>query len=84
MTNAEEQKREMEEEIKKLNANYEKLKIEHNEIAKKNEAVLISNKQLEEQLREEKFLTQEAEEVIFKLFFKKHCFNFFVSFLVDA
>lgn len=63
MTNAEEQKREMEEEIKKLNAIYEKLKIEHDEIAKKNEAVLINNKQLEDQLREEKFLTQEAEEV---------------------
>ena len=53
----------MEEEIKKLNANYEKLKVEHDELAKKNEAVLINNKQLEDQLREEKFLTQEAEEV---------------------
>lgn len=56
----------MEEEIKKLNANYEKLKVEHDELAKKNEAVLINNKQLEDQLREEKFLTQEAEEVWLK------------------
>ena len=64
MTNAEEQKREMEEEIKKLNASYEKLRIEYDELAKKNNVVLVNNKQLEDQLREEKFLTQEAEEVI--------------------
>ena len=63
VTNAEEQKREMEEEIKKLNASHEKLRIEYDELAKKNNAVLINNKQLEDQLREEKFLTQEAEEV---------------------
>lgn len=53
----------MEEEIKKLNASHEKLRIEYDELAKKNNAVLINNKQLEDQLREEKFLTQEAEEV---------------------
>ena len=63
VTNAEEQKREMEEEIRKLTGNYEKLRIEYDELAKKNNAVLVSSKQLEEQLREEKYLTQEAEEV---------------------
>ena len=54
----------MEEEIKKLNASYEKLRIEYDELAKKNNVVLVNNKQLEDQLREEKFLTQEAEEVM--------------------
>ena len=63
VTNAEEQKREMEEEIRKLTGNYEKLRIEYDELAKQNNAVLVNSKQLEEQLREEKFLTQEAEEV---------------------
>ena len=63
VTNAEEQKREMEEEIKKLNTGYEKLRIEYDELAKKNDVVLLDNKMLEDQLREEKFLTQEAEEV---------------------
>lgn len=53
----------MEDEIKKLNASYEKLRIEHSELEKKNMAVLLDNRQLEDQLREEKFLTQEAEEV---------------------
>ena len=63
VTNAEETKREMEDEIKKLNASYEKLRIERSELEKKNMAVLLDNRQLEDQLREEKFLTQEAEEV---------------------
>ena len=53
----------MEEEIKKLNTGYEKLRIEYDELAKKNDVVLLDNKMLEDQLREEKFLTQEAEEV---------------------
>ena len=53
----------MEEEIKKLHSVYDKLKMEHDELAKRNEVVLVNNKQLEDQLREEKFLTQEAEEV---------------------
>ena len=53
----------MEEEIKKLNTGYEKLRIDYDELAKKNDVVLLDNKMLEDQLREEKFLTQEAEEV---------------------
>lgn len=53
----------MENEIKKLNATYEKLRIECDELAKKHDVVLINNQQLEDQLREEKFLTQEAEEM---------------------
>lgn len=53
----------MEDEIKKLHTYYEKLKIEYSDLEKKNMAVLLDNKQLEDQLREEKYLTQEAEEV---------------------
>ena len=63
VTNAEEQKREMEDEIKKLSMSFEKLRIEYSELEKKNMAVILDNKQLEDQLREEKYLTQEAEEV---------------------
>lgn len=54
----------MEDEIKKLHISFDKLKVDHDELAKRNEVVLVNNKQLEDQLREEKFLTQEAEEVI--------------------
>ena len=63
VTNAEEQKREMEEENKKLHVVYDKLKLEYDDLAKKNDVVLLNNKQLEDQLREEKYVTQEAEEV---------------------
>lgn len=63
VTNAEEQKREMEEEIKRLNDRFDKLKFEYGDMTKKNEQVLLENQNLEDQLREEKFLTQEAEEM---------------------
>ncbi|CAI8034560.1 Myosin-10 [Geodia barretti] len=63
VTNAEDQKREMEEEIKRLNDRHEKLKFEMEAIAKKNGQALSENQRLEEQLREEKYLTQEAEEM---------------------
>lgn len=86
VTNAEDQKREMEEEIKRLNDRFEKvraeegetfmshfcvsssspslqLKGEYQEMTKKSESVLQENQRLEDQLREEKFLTQEAEEM---------------------
>ena len=72
MTNAEEQKREMENEIKKLHTSFEKLRIEYDDLEKKNMAVLLDNKQLEDQLREEKFLTQEAEEVCVFIHRKRH------------
>ena len=97
VTNAEDQKREMEEEVKRLNDRFEKvpsptqrphpscmagcppsrrtsycvvltpspsqIKFEYHDLGKKNESVLLENQRLEDQLREEKFLTQEAEEM---------------------
>ena len=39
VTNAEEQKREMEEEIKRLNDRFDKLKFEYSDLGKKNEQV---------------------------------------------
>ncbi len=42
MTNAEEQKREMEEDIKRLNDRHEKLTFELSDIGKKNEQVSLS------------------------------------------
>jgi len=62
VTNAEEQKRKMEEEAKRLTDRYDKLKLELGDLNKKNDQVLIENQNLEDQLREEKFLTQEVEE----------------------
>ena len=42
---------------------HEKFKFEFSDLGKKHDQVLVENQRLEDQLREEKFLTQEAEEI---------------------
>lgn len=85
VTNAEDQKREMEEELKRLNERNDKLKFELGDFSKKNEQVLVENQRLEDQLREEKFLTQEAEEMRNILAQKKVKFKFrdIISIIID-
>ncbi|XP_065898509.1 myosin-9-like [Dysidea avara] len=63
VTNQEEERRQMETEIKRLNDRYEKLQTDHDEMKNKNEQLNQEQVALQEELAEEKFMSQEAEEM---------------------